>query len=75
MLKLLRRLMCRHFWINILRLGGEKFKPNAGLFRLKARFLLTIAQNANAFGIGVYDGKQGRSKLWPRLFWLIYFRA
>lgn len=23
MLKLLHRLFCRHFWINILRLGGE----------------------------------------------------
>lgn len=48
MLRLLRRLFCRHFWINILRLGGE-VQTKHGVFPIEGDVFIDYCPKCGSF--------------------------
>lgn len=61
MFTLLRRLLCRHFWINILRLGGE-IRTKRGTFPVEGTVFIDYCPKCKSFR-DRHDNRRSRNTL------------
>ncbi len=54
MLKFLRKLFCRHCWINVLRLGGE-IKTIYGVHKVSGNAYVDYCPKCNCFRVRHYE--------------------